>query len=333
MLIAMTVVFLFPRRRRRGGSGRCSFLESSSFMSSFPARSARCATRSFRRADHRRAVAARPEKIRTSQEAGSVAGPMLSEAAGYPIFGEGLGTRITGFSSTFRNAPILDNQWLNTISSSVRRCGVLALALRPQRQAPLPCVTGVGGRRRLAFRRTCRFDHGLRRRDADIRRVQVHAGHVRLLDPARALRGDAADQRGDAGGGAGVGAATAAGPRGERLARPCRGRADQRDAFVGAGASRRLAQVAIEVGSDPGVGASARDRQRSPQRGGGNRPCVVRAGGAPLRVCAARSCGDRDVRVEEGPARAVRVIAQDVADHTNVVQRVRPSESPWAKEL
>ena len=41
--------------------------------------------------------------------------PMLSEAAGYPIFGEGLGTRITGFNSTFRNAPILDNQWLNTI--------------------------------------------------------------------------------------------------------------------------------------------------------------------------------------------------------------------------
>ena len=40
---------------------------------------------------------------------------MLSEAAGYPIFGEGLGTRITGFRNTFRNAPILDNQWLNTI--------------------------------------------------------------------------------------------------------------------------------------------------------------------------------------------------------------------------
>lgn len=43
-------------------------------------------------------------------------GPMLREATGYPIFGEGLGTRITGFGSkTFRNAPILDNQWLNTI--------------------------------------------------------------------------------------------------------------------------------------------------------------------------------------------------------------------------
>ena len=36
----------------------------------------------------------------------------------------------------------------------LRRCGVLALALRSQRQAPLPCVTGVRGRRRLAFRRT-----------------------------------------------------------------------------------------------------------------------------------------------------------------------------------
>ena len=42
-------------------------------------------------------------------------GPMLREAAGYPIFGEGLGTRVTGFGNTFRNAPILDNQWLNTI--------------------------------------------------------------------------------------------------------------------------------------------------------------------------------------------------------------------------
>ena len=42
-------------------------------------------------------------------------GPMLREAAGYPIFGEGLGTRVTGFGrNTFRNAPILDNQWLNT---------------------------------------------------------------------------------------------------------------------------------------------------------------------------------------------------------------------------
>ena len=158
--------------------------------------------------------------------------PMLSEAAGYPIFGEGLGTRITGFNSTFRNAPILDNQWLNTILElGYVGAGVLALALRSQHQAPLPCVTGVGRRRRLAFCRTCRFDHGLRRRDADIRRVQFHADHVRLLDPARALRGDAADPRRDAGGSAGVRAATAAGPRGERLAQPCRGRADQRDAF------------------------------------------------------------------------------------------------------
>ena len=41
-------------------------------------------------------------------------GPMLREAAETPLFGQGLGTRITGFGSTFRNAPILDNQWLNT---------------------------------------------------------------------------------------------------------------------------------------------------------------------------------------------------------------------------
>lgn len=41
--------------------------------------------------------------------------PMLREAAGHPLFGEGYGTRITGFQSQFRNAPILDNQWLNNV--------------------------------------------------------------------------------------------------------------------------------------------------------------------------------------------------------------------------
>ena len=41
--------------------------------------------------------------------------PMLTEAAGHPIFGEGFSTRVTGFDATFTNAPILDNQWLNAI--------------------------------------------------------------------------------------------------------------------------------------------------------------------------------------------------------------------------
>jgi hypothetical protein len=36
--------------------------------------------------------------------------PMVIEASHHPFFGEGLGTRITGF-----NAPILDNQWLNNL--------------------------------------------------------------------------------------------------------------------------------------------------------------------------------------------------------------------------
>jgi hypothetical protein len=39
--------------------------------------------------------------------------PMLSEASGRPFFGEGYGTRITGFNELDRNAPILDDQWLN----------------------------------------------------------------------------------------------------------------------------------------------------------------------------------------------------------------------------
>ncbi len=68
--------------------------------------------------DHRRAVAAGPQTEDPYLAGGRIRQlrPMLREAAGYPIFGEGLGTRITGFGNkTFRNAPILDNQWLNTI--------------------------------------------------------------------------------------------------------------------------------------------------------------------------------------------------------------------------
>jgi polysaccharide biosynthesis protein PslJ len=39
--------------------------------------------------------------------------PMLAEASGRPFFGEGYGTRISGFNEVDRNAPILDDQWLN----------------------------------------------------------------------------------------------------------------------------------------------------------------------------------------------------------------------------
>ena len=39
--------------------------------------------------------------------------PMLSEASEKPFFGEGYGTRITGFNEPHPNAPILDDQWLN----------------------------------------------------------------------------------------------------------------------------------------------------------------------------------------------------------------------------
>jgi hypothetical protein len=52
--------------------------------------------------------------------------PMLREAAHHPVFGEGYGTRITGFDSTaVNNAPILDDQWLNT----VLELGYVGLAL------------------------------------------------------------------------------------------------------------------------------------------------------------------------------------------------------------
>jgi hypothetical protein len=41
--------------------------------------------------------------------------PMVIEASHHPFFGEGLGTRLTGFDTKNRNAPILDDQWLNNL--------------------------------------------------------------------------------------------------------------------------------------------------------------------------------------------------------------------------
>ena len=41
--------------------------------------------------------------------------PMVTEASHHAFFGEGLGTRITGFDVKQRNAPILDDQWLNNL--------------------------------------------------------------------------------------------------------------------------------------------------------------------------------------------------------------------------
>jgi O-antigen ligase len=40
---------------------------------------------------------------------------MLSEASRKPFFGEGVGTRLTGSNTPNRNAPILDNQWLDNV--------------------------------------------------------------------------------------------------------------------------------------------------------------------------------------------------------------------------
>jgi O-antigen ligase len=41
--------------------------------------------------------------------------PSIEEASKTPIFGQGWGTRITGFDNVFRNAPILDNAWLGLL--------------------------------------------------------------------------------------------------------------------------------------------------------------------------------------------------------------------------
>jgi hypothetical protein len=44
-----------------------------------------------------------------------VIGPSLDEASRRPLFGEGWGTRLTGFDTPNRNAPILDDAWLGTL--------------------------------------------------------------------------------------------------------------------------------------------------------------------------------------------------------------------------
>jgi hypothetical protein len=55
-------------------------------------------------------------------------GPMLHEGSRTPIFGQGLGTRQTGFNNPLRNAPILDNQWLTNFLD-IGLVGVVGWAL------------------------------------------------------------------------------------------------------------------------------------------------------------------------------------------------------------
>jgi hypothetical protein len=55
-------------------------------------------------------------------------GPMLREGSRTPIFGQGLGTRQTGFNNPLRNAPILDNQWLTNFMD-IGLVGVVGWAL------------------------------------------------------------------------------------------------------------------------------------------------------------------------------------------------------------
>jgi polysaccharide biosynthesis protein PslJ len=55
-------------------------------------------------------------------------GPMLHEGSRTPLFGQGLGTRQTGFNNPLRNAPILDNQWLTNFLD-IGLVGVVGWAL------------------------------------------------------------------------------------------------------------------------------------------------------------------------------------------------------------
>ena len=113
--------------------------------------------------------------------------PMLSEASQKPVFGEGYGTRITGFDSPDRNAPILDDQWLNNVLD-VGFVGLAAwvwLMVRACRKLFARVSESGGGTRRLVVCRAWRFDCEFRRRHAYVRRVQLHASRLHLLDWAR----------------------------------------------------------------------------------------------------------------------------------------------------
>jgi polysaccharide biosynthesis protein PslJ len=62
--------------------------------------------------------------------------PSIEEASRTPAFGQGWGTRITGFDSAFRNAPILDNAWLGVLLElgAVGFCAWLWLMIRSVRR-------------------------------------------------------------------------------------------------------------------------------------------------------------------------------------------------------
>jgi O-antigen ligase len=63
-------------------------------------------------------------------------GPSLDEWSRRPVLGEGLGTRITGFTESFVNARILDDQWLGTLLETgiVGVAGWLFLLVRSVRR-------------------------------------------------------------------------------------------------------------------------------------------------------------------------------------------------------
>jgi hypothetical protein len=54
--------------------------------------------------------------------------PMIAEGSRTPVFGQGVGTRQTGFGNPLRNAPILDNQWLS-LFLDIGAIGVFGWAL------------------------------------------------------------------------------------------------------------------------------------------------------------------------------------------------------------
>ena len=113
--------------------------------------------------------------------------PMLSEASQKPVFGEGYGTRITGFDSPDRNAPILDDQWLNNVLD-VGFVGLAAwvwLMVRACRKLFGASRRAEEERDSWLFAALGAFDCEFRRRHAYVRRVQLHASRLHFLDWAR----------------------------------------------------------------------------------------------------------------------------------------------------
>ncbi len=117
--------------------------------------------------------------------------PMISEASRHPFFGEGFGTRLTGFNTPKRNAPILDNQWLNNLLD----VGYIGFSLwvwlfvRAVRRLFRESRGADDEGDQWLFAGLTAIDGRAPRRHAHLRRQQLRSGPVPFLDHPRAVGG------------------------------------------------------------------------------------------------------------------------------------------------